>query len=151
MNKASGWAFLDALLARNQGRGIPHMISANVTFAALDEEQPVLFRFADQGMRFIWGFGLYASNNANVMAGTDTTYGGATLQLSNVGGSGSFDNGDPMPIGAIFGRDGVGGGEKALPLPYTFQGNSTLKMSVKNKVAGAQTIFFSLIGLKVEA
>ena len=148
MFKASGWEFLARQFERMGARAVPHFITASVTFAALDQETPVVFKFADNSTDFIWTHGLYASDNAAVMVGNDLTFGGAVLSMSNIGGAGSLDNGDAMPIGALFGRDGVSGGAKALPSPFTFTGASNATIKVKNKVAGAQTIMFTMIGLR---
>lgn len=149
MNKAQGWGVVDAMLRSLGGRGVPHIVSTTKAFTLVDQTQDIIFKFADQASKFIWTHALYASDNGAVVACTDTIFGGALCTMSNVGVYGPFDNGEVFPITSLFGRDGVGGGAKALPTPLVLSGATVLKMTATNKVAGAHTMYLSLIGVRV--
>lgn len=151
MNKAQGWGAVEAIL-RSLGpnvRGFPHIVSTNKAFAAADQTLDVNWKFAAAASWFIWTHALYASSDAAVTACTDTVFGGAICTMSSVGNYGPIDNGEAFPITALFGRDGVGGGAKALPTPVLMKGSTELKMSTTNKVAGVHTLYLSLIGVRV--
>lgn len=150
MNKAQGWSVVEAIVRSLGGtRGVPHIVSTTKAFTAVDQTQDIIWKFADQAAKFIWTHAVYASDNAAVMAGNDTVFGGALCTMSNIGNIGPIDNGEVFPITSLFGRDGVGGGAKALPTPIVLSGATVLKMSTTNKVAGAHTIYLSLIGVRV--
>lgn len=95
---------------------------------------------------FIWIAGGYKSNVAAIMNGTDLTSGGALVKIENVGGRGQMQN-KAQPITNLFSTRGL---TEAVDLPYplVIQGNGQITFELTNKVAGAQTLSLSFIGVQ---
>lgn len=141
------WDHVAQMLRENGKKGQTFFITRSVTLAAA-EEKPITFDLGETAT-FIWCGGLYTSDVAAVMAGTDVVHGGALVDVRNPAGKTPMMNGEFAPIGTLFGRPGVAGeGVQALPLPFTMEGK-TIDMRIKNTVAGAQTLYLVLVGVKV--
>lgn len=144
----NSWDHIAAVMRDAGVKGMPHLITTNKTLTSL-EDTKVTFRFAEAG-RFFWTHGLYSSDLAAVMAGTDLIFGGALIEITNTAGKGALTNGELAPIGTLFGRDGVAGeGPRALVMPMWLEGQTEMTMRVQNKYAGAQTLYLTLLGVKV--
>jgi len=143
------WEFLRQMCeALGGGNWKPYAYESSVI--ALDNANSKTLDFTvplTDAKKFIWTDGMYHSDVAGVAAGNDQTFGGALIKFDEAGGFGMLGKGY-FSIEAFFGRTGVSGGPRELPIPVTIEGGGTIGGNLSNKVAGANNITLTFIGLR---
>lgn len=143
------WSAVKAVEAQIGKRAIPHWASKTISLVQ-DAATTVSIPLIGRG-EFLWLAAMYlveGAGGAAVMAGTDTLYGGALVNLSSVVNEGPWGNTDPTPINAVFGRDGAAGdGPRPLPVPYIIKDQDSIQFGVTSKLATANWTF-TLVGAR---
>jgi len=143
------WSAVKVVEAQIGKKGIPHWASKTVS-CVQDQPTTVTIPFIGRG-EFLWIAAMYlieGAAGAAVMAGTDTIYGGALIELSSVVNEGPWGNQELTPINAVFGRDGVAGdGPRPLPVPYLIEKQDNIKFLVTSKIATSNWTF-TLVGAR---
>ena len=123
--------------------------SNSIALPASTAEQQLQLGPVENEYDFYWVKGMYSSNIAAVMAGSDITFGGALVQIKG-GSSQQFFTKNPAPIHHFFGLPGLGFGPVVLPIMQLIPASVAITIGISNQIAGAQTVHITAIGVHVD-
>lgn len=99
------------------------------------------------GRAFIWAAALAKCDNAAVMAGTDTIWGGVDIKFDEAGGFGSVGKTWFM-LESLFSWGTQGAPPRELPCYVSLEKKDTLAGSLLNRTGGNLTVELCFIGVK---
>lgn len=118
-----------------------------VSLAVSASEVPVTVPI-ENTMDFVWTDGIYSCDSAVVMAGSDTVFGGALVNVSDQGKQNRLFK-FPVPMSHVFGTPGLGRGWFRLPYMMRFSGNSNIGLFLTNLLGSVLVVRITFLGFQI--